>query len=125
MERGNIIDWRITMQKNPIYENFKTAALKVCTTVDSIAALSTDSVRSFADEEVSDKTESFFVNMRQTLAHEMRQQENESLCEMLASQLIERFPAIEVVMKSNRIVEAYLNGRSIDEETALGVEEGL
>ena len=113
------------MQTNPIYEGFKTAVLKVGMMVDSIAALSTDSIRSLADAEVSDKTESFFENMRQTLADEMRQQENEALCNSVAAQLIERFPDIEVVMKSDRIIEAYLNGRSTGEEVVPDIGEGL
>jgi len=113
------------MQKNPTYENFKTAALKVYTTVESIAALSTDSIRSLADAEVSDNTESFFENMRQTLADELQQQENESLCKLIESQMVENFPFVEVVMKSDRILEAYLDGRSTDEEVAPDIGEGL
>ena len=123
MERGNIIDWRITMQKNQTYENFKTEALKVYTKAESVAAISVADIVALSG--TTDKTESFFENMRQTLADEMRQQENEALCSSVAAQLIERFPAIEVVMKSDRIVEAYLNGRSTGEEVVPDIGEGL
>jgi hypothetical protein len=111
------------MQKNPIYENFKTAALKVYTTAESVAAITVADIAALSG--TTDKTKVFFGNMRQTLADEMRQQENEGLCSTIAVQLIERFPAIEVAMKSERIIEVYLNGRSDDEEEALDIGEVL
>ena len=111
------------MKKNPTYENFKTEALKVYTNVESVADIPVADIADLCG--TNDKTASFFENMRQTLADEMRQQENEALCGLMATQLIEQFPAVEVVMKSDRIVEAYLDGRSKDEEEELDTGEGL
>jgi hypothetical protein len=113
----------MTMKKNPTYENFKAEALKVYNNAESVANISVADIVALSG--TTDKTESFFGNMRQTLADEMRQQENEGLCSTIAVQLIERFPAIEVAMKSERIIEVYLNGRSDDEEEALDIGEVL
>jgi hypothetical protein len=111
------------MQKNPTYENFKAETLKVYTKAESVADISVADIVGLSG--MTDKTESFFENMRQTLVDEMRQEENEVLCSLIAAQLIERFPAVEVVMKSDRIVEAYLDGRSKGEEEELDTGEGL
>ncbi len=111
------------MQKNPTYENFKTAALKVYTKAESVANISVADIIALSG--TTDKTESFFENMRQTLADEMQQQENESLCKLIESQLVDKFPAVEVVMKSDRIIEAYLNGRSTGEDVVPDIGEGL
>ena len=111
------------MQKNPAYENFKAETLKVYTKAESVVDISVADIVDLSG--TIDKTESFFENMRQTLVDEMRQEENEALCSTIAAQLIERFPAVEVAMKSDRIVEAYLNGRSTAEEVVKDIGEGL
>ena len=111
------------MQKNPTYENFKTEALKVYTKAESVAEISVADIIALSG--TTDKTASFFENMRQTLADELQQQENEDLCSSIAAQLVDKFPAVEVVMKSDRIIEAYLNGRRTDEETTPDIVEGL
>lgn len=111
------------MKKNPTYENFKTEALKVYTKSESVADISLADIIALSGE--THKTKIFLENMRLTLAAEMRQQENEALCNTIAAQLIDQFPAIEVVMKTDRIAEAYLDGRSVEEDLGFGVEEEL
>ena len=111
------------MQKNPTYENFKKEALKVYTKAESVAEISVADIIALSG--TADKTKIFFENMRQTLADELNQQENEVLCSSVAAQLIERYPAVEVVMKSDRILEAYLDGRSTGEEVMPDIVEGL
>ena len=120
------------MQTNPLYENFKTAALKVYSTSESVVALSSDAIRSLAGTETSDSTELFFGNMQKTLLTELRQQENELLCKSVTTYLAERFPAVGATMRSRGVMEIYLEGRNADEDMtpteedmASSIEEAL
>ena len=115
------------MKNDPIYENFRVAALKVCVTAESVANISAADIAALSV--TTDKTKVFFENMRQTLADELQQQENEVLCSSIATQLAGQFPNIEAVMESDKVMVIYLEGKPEDDaekvDTKLLSEEGL